>query len=105
MTATCRRFDRHSLSLQTNNNRPPGVPISPPEGGSFQRSVYPNSRKEVTQMHKKIITVCVSLVAFGAFVLAPAMASAAPLLKEAGATLATGKGITGTNSGNILLTT
>jgi hypothetical protein len=52
-------------------------------------------------MHKKILAICAALVAFA---VAPAMASASPVLQEGGATVATGSTITATNDGNIVFT-
>jgi hypothetical protein len=51
-------------------------------------------------MHKKILAICAALVAFA---VAPAMASASPVLQEGGVNVATGSGITATAS-NVLFT-
>lgn len=50
-------------------------------------------------MHKKIMLACMALVAFAAFAIVPAMASAAPTLKEGTTTLAVGAEIAGTQDG------
>jgi hypothetical protein len=57
-------------------------------------------------MSKKLITACMALAAFVAFAVAPAIASAKPVLTQpTGTPLATGSEITGTNVGNTLMTT
>ena len=57
-------------------------------------------------MHKRIIAACISLVALGAFAIAPALASANSevTIKEGTTVVPVGNEIRGTNVGNILLT-
>ncbi|HWO82793.1 MAG TPA: hypothetical protein VNM38_03260 [Solirubrobacterales bacterium] len=55
-------------------------------------------------MSKKLMTGLLALVAFAALAL-PALASAKPVLKEAGTPVATGTKIVGTNVGNTVMTT
>jgi hypothetical protein len=50
-------------------------------------------------MAKKILAICAALVAFAAL---PAVASASPVLQEGGVNVATGSGITATNSGPVV---
>jgi hypothetical protein len=55
-------------------------------------------------MHKKIITACAALVALAAFV-APAVASASPVLTDSEGTVPAGAKLTATNTGNTVMTT
>jgi len=50
-------------------------------------------------MHKKILGICVAVVAFAAFAIVPALAAASPVLTENGSAVATGKKITATSEG------
>ena len=61
----------------------------------------PEARKEC-QMHRNILAICAALVAFA---VAPAMASASPVLQESGVNVATGTKIVATNEGNTIFST
>jgi len=56
-------------------------------------------------MHKKLMAACVSLVAFAAFAIAPALASASPVLTSGGSAVAVGSTITGQSTNTLLTTT
>jgi hypothetical protein len=58
-------------------------------------------------MQKKLITACLALVAFAAFAIAPALASASPVLTEDnnGVAVPVGTKIIATNTGDTLMTT
>lgn len=56
-------------------------------------------------MHRKLLATCVSLAAFTALAVVPAMASASPVLTENGVAVKEKEKILATQSGNILLTT
>lgn len=49
-------------------------------------------------MHRKILALCAALVALGALLVAPAIASANPVLTETGVPLAVGSLVTGTGT-------
>jgi hypothetical protein len=55
-------------------------------------------------MYRKILGICTALIAFGAFAILPAMASASPVLTEKGTVggLPTGTKITATNTGDAI---
>ena len=55
-------------------------------------------RKEVLQMHKKLIMTCAAIAAFTAFVVAP-VASASPVLTSEGKAVAVGTKVNGNNTG------
>lgn len=56
-------------------------------------------------MNKKLIATCMSLVAFAAMAVVPALASASPILTETtNVVVPVGAKVTGTQSGNILFT-
>jgi hypothetical protein len=63
----------------------------------------PPTRKEVSQMRTKIITACMAIAAFAAFVIAP-VASASPTIFEGATALAVGASVKGTNTGDTLFT-
>lgn len=56
-------------------------------------------------MTRKLLATCVSLAAFAALAVIPAMASASPVLTENGVAVPVGAKVDATNSGNILFTT
>jgi hypothetical protein len=64
------------------------------------------SRKEVSQMSKKLIASCMALAAFTAFAVVPSLASAKPVITHPTSTvLATGTKIKATNVGNATMVT
>jgi len=67
-----------------------------------QASGQAGHKKEVSQMHKKLIMTCMAIAAFASFVIAPS--ASATTLTESGTALAVGSSVEAKNEGNVEFT-